>query len=143
VKNFEEYIDDYDNGGQIKNVYPESDLGYSPSVIGSFDLGFYPVKNFSANLLGKYAGEQYLDNTSNKARMMDAFYTQDIRLGYDLLLNKIGRLSFIFQVNNLFDAMYEPNGYTYSYFAGNELTTENYYFPMAGRNWMLGVNVRF
>jgi len=39
--------------------------------------------------------------------------------------------------------LYEPNGYTFSYYYGGSLTTENYYFPMAGRNFMVGVNVRF
>jgi iron complex outermembrane recepter protein len=46
-------------------------------------------------------------------------------------------------VNNLFDKKYEPNGYTYSYFYNNELTTENFYFPMAGRNFVFGLNFKF
>jgi iron complex outermembrane receptor protein len=52
-------------------------------------------------------------------------------------------LNIILQVNNVFDKMYEPNGYTFSYYYGGSLTTENYYFPMAGRNFMVGVNMKF
>jgi iron complex outermembrane receptor protein len=46
-------------------------------------------------------------------------------------------------VNNLLDARYEPNGYTYSYYSSNALVTENGYFPMAGRNLMVGVTLRW
>jgi iron complex outermembrane receptor protein len=45
------------------------------------------------------------------------------------------------RVNNLFDIQYEPNGYTYSYQYGGQLVTENYYFPMAGINFLFAVNV--
>jgi iron complex outermembrane receptor protein len=45
------------------------------------------------------------------------------------------------QVNNLFDVRYEPNGYTFSYMAGGAMTTENYFFPMAGRNLMIGLSI--
>jgi iron complex outermembrane receptor protein len=45
-------------------------------------------------------------------------------------------------VNNVFNKKYEPNGYTFSYIYGGSVTTENYYFPMAGVNFMMGVNVR-
>jgi iron complex outermembrane receptor protein len=50
-------------------------------------------------------------------------------------------------VNNIFNEMYEPNGYTFSYFvpgeSQKELVTENYFYPMAGTNFMLGLNMKF
>jgi iron complex outermembrane receptor protein len=39
--------------------------------------------------------------------------------------------------------MYEPNGYSFSYYYGGELITENYYYPMAGINFMAGLNLKF
>jgi iron complex outermembrane receptor protein len=44
------------------------------------------------------------------------------------------------QLNNIFSKKYESNGYTFSYVYGS-LTTENYYFPMAPLNGMLGINI--
>ena len=38
--------------------------------------------------------------------------------------------------------MYEPNGYTYPYIYGGELINDNYYYPMAGTNFMIAVNVK-
>jgi iron complex outermembrane receptor protein len=52
-------------------------------------------------------------------------------------------LMLIAQVGNIFNTLYTPNGYTFGYYYGNKLITENYYFPMAGTNWTVGLNLRF
>jgi iron complex outermembrane recepter protein len=142
IKNFEEYIDDYDNGGQKRNAYRESDISFSPDVVGAANITLTPVDKLSFDLISKYVGKQYLDNTSNEQRKLNAYYTQDIRAVYSFDYNWLKNVDLTFQVNNVFNKKYEPNGYTFSYYYNNELTTENYYFPMAGTNWMVGVNVR-
>lgn len=142
VKNFTEYIDDYDNGGQKINNYRSSDIAFSPALVGSAGINFLPLKNAELSLLSKYVSKQYLDNTGNKNRSLNSFYTQDIRAVYAIKKKWLKEVNIIGQVNNLFGKKYEPNGYTYSYFAGGETVTENYYFPMAGTNFMIGVNLR-
>lgn len=142
MKDFVEYIDDYDNGGQMVNRYDETDISFSPNVVGAASIITKPLNRVELSLISKYVGRQYLDNTSNEARSLDPYYTQDVRGIYSFSKNWLKNLSIIGQVNNVFNTLYEPNGYTYSYFAGNRLTTENYYFPMAGINWTLGVNIR-
>jgi iron complex outermembrane receptor protein len=32
--------------------------------------------------------------------------------------------------------MYSNNGYTFSYISGGATTTENFYYPQAGRNFL-------
>ncbi|MGZ3850982.1 MAG: TonB-dependent receptor [Flavisolibacter sp.] len=142
VRNFKEYIDDYDNGGQKMNVYPESDISFSPKVVGAADLSFIPADKFALDVLAKYVGKQYLDNTSNEQRKLHAYYTQDLRARYSFSHNWLKNVDLIFQVNNLFNTKYEANGYTYSSYYNNQLVTENFYFPMAGINWMAGINIR-
>ena len=67
-------------------------------------------------------------------RMQELIYT---------LKNKLFKeWNIIGQVNNIFNKKYEPNGYTYSYIYGGRLLRENYYFPMAGINFMVGVNIK-
>jgi iron complex outermembrane receptor protein len=63
-------------------------------------------------------------------------------LSYTFKLKFLKEINIIAQLNNVFNEMYEPNGYTFSYIAGGETVTENYYFPMAGRGFWVGVNVR-
>lgn len=142
VKNFEEYIDDYDNGGQKIISYAMSDIAYSPSLVGSAALNLVPLKNTELSLISKYVGKQFLDNTSNENRQLDAFYVQDIRAVYTIQKKGLKEINLIAQVSNLFNTNYEPNGYTYSYISGSATTTENYYFPMAGTNFMIGLNIR-
>ncbi len=142
VVDFTEYIDDYDNGGQKTNIYSSPDIAYSPGVVGGATINFIPVKNFEISLLSKYSSKQYLDNTQNENRKLNAFYVQDARIMYTLQKAFLKEVNFIFQVNNIFNKKYEPNGYTFSYIYAGELTTENYYFPMAGTNVMAGVNIR-
>ena len=142
INNFTEYIDDYDNGGQKTNFYRETDISFSPAVTGAATLTFLPTQRVSIDLLSKYVSKQFLDNTSNENRQLNGYYTQDIRAVYSFSKKWIKNTELILQVNNLFDRKYEPNGYTFSYYYANELTTENYYFPMAGINWMIGLNIR-
>lgn len=148
VSDFTEYLDDYDNGGQKTNSFSQTTIAYSPSVVGSAAANFTPLKNTEFSLLSKYVGKQYLDNTEDNARSLSAFFVQDFRAMYTF--KRKTKRSFALKevvltglVNNLWDQNYEPNGYTYSYIAGGSVVTSNFYFPMAGRNFMLGVNLRF
>ncbi len=142
VLNFSEFIDDYDNGGQKVNNYKTTDIAYSPSVVGGATINFLPLKNLELSLLSKYVSRQYLDNTQNNGRVLHSFYVQDARAIYTFKKKWLKEMNLVGQVNNIFNKKYEPNGYTYNYFYNGELSVNNYYFPMAGTNFMIGVNVR-
>ena len=141
VQNFTEYYDDYDNGGQ-KSVYRGStDIAFSPSVTGGAGISIEPFENARIALLSKYVSRQYLDNTSMKSRSLDPYYVQDARVSYSLPNRLFKSTDLILQVNNVFNKKYEANGYTFSYLYDGSLTTENFYFPMAGTNFMFAVNI--
>lgn len=142
IRSFTEYIDDYDNGGQKSTPHTDRDISFSPSVIAGLTATVQPFAGGEFSLMNKYAGKQYLDNTQNNQRKLDDYYVADALFSYQPAIKALTSLRFLFQVNNLFNRKYEPNGYTFSYFYGGATTTENYYFPMAGRNWMLGVNIK-
>ncbi len=142
VRNFTAYYDDYDNGGQKSDFFGKTDIAFSPAVVGGATLNFTPLKNWEISLLSKYVSNQYLDNTGNKARMLKAYYVQDFRTIYTINKFIFREINCILQVNNLFNNLYEPNGFTYSYIYGGKLVDENYYFPMSGTNFMIGLNVK-
>lgn len=142
VLDFTEYIDDYDNNAQKTNTYSSTDIAYSPNIVGGATINILPVKKVELSLLSKYVGKQYLDNTQNEGRKLNAFYTQDARLIYKISKAWLKELNLIFQANNIFNKLYEPNGYTFSYIYGGSMTTKNYYYPMAGRNFVAGVNLK-
>jgi iron complex outermembrane receptor protein len=142
IKNFTEYVDDYDNDGQQTKNYTNTDIAFSPSIIAGGSVNILPLKNAEINMLSKYVGRQFLDNTSQKSRSLNSFFTQDVRLSYLIEKKFFKATNLIIQLNNIFNKKYEPNGYTFSYIYENKLTTENYYFPMAGFNVMMGINIK-
>lgn len=149
IKEFTEYVDDYSTAdfSQESFNYTDTDIALSPNAVASAMIEFKPVKNLSLNWLSKYVGKQFLDNTSRDARSLDAFLTNDIRISYSVQPRFFKSLELNLLVNNIFNEMYEPNGYTFSYFvpgeSQKELVTENYYYPMAGTNFMLGLSLKF
>src|SRR5690606_20352031 len=60
IKNFTEYIDDYDNGGQQTKFYKNTDISFSPAAVGAYNITISPIKNFDIDLTGKYVGKQFL-----------------------------------------------------------------------------------
>ncbi|MEY3565705.1 MAG: hypothetical protein RJA23_1875 [Bacteroidota bacterium] len=149
IREFTEYIDDYsvDEFRQETNTYTNTDIAFSPNVVGSAIIEYKPAKNLSLNWLSKYVGRQFLDNTANEARSLDAFFTNDLRISYSATPRFFKGLEVNLLINNLFNELYEPNGYTFSYFVpggtGRELVTENFYYPQAGTNFLLGVKMKF
>lgn len=143
IKNFTEYIVDYDNGGYKTVDHGKSDISFSPNVIVGSQFTYSLRKNLELALLTKYVGKQYLDNTSTESRKLNAYLTNDIRLSWTIKPSWANEIAFNLLVNNVLDEQYESNGYTYGYMYGGALTQENFYFPQAGRNFLIGVNFRF
>ncbi|MEP7166299.1 MAG: TonB-dependent receptor plug domain-containing protein [Ferruginibacter sp.] len=142
IKNFTEYLDDYDNGGQQTKFYKKTAIAFSPPLIAYSSLNFIPVKKFEIDLISKYVGRQYLDNTSQRSRSLHDYFVHDLRLSYLFEGKAIRSISIFAQCNNILSKKYEPNGYTFSYVYGGSVSTENFYFPMAKVNFMAGLNIK-
>lgn len=143
IKDFTEYLDDYDNGGQLENKFKKTDISFSPNVVLFGELVYKPCKGFAIAYQSKYVGKQYLDNTQNNNRKLNAYHVGNMRLGYDFRFRGVKNVNIGLLANNIFNKKYENNGYTYGYFYGGSTTTENFYFPQAGTNFMLNLNVKF
>lgn len=142
IKNFNEFIDDYDNGGQILNTYKKTDIAFSPNFVGGNTLSYQPIKNAEIALLSKYVSKQFLDNTLNQNRKINAFFVNDVRLHYNIKTKAIKNIGLGLQINNILNTLYTNNGYTFSYISGG-LITQNFYYPQAETNFMASVNLRF
>jgi iron complex outermembrane receptor protein len=143
ILDFTEYLDNYDDGTQKVNQYNKTDISFSPPVIAASTITWQPFAQLECSVLSKYVSAQYLDNTSQSNRKLDPFFVNDLRVSYTVSKKIFKEINLVGQLNNVFDVKYEPSGYTYSYIYGAELTTSNYYFPMAGINFVVGVNFRF
>ena len=142
IKAFTEFIDNWDTGGQDSVQHNNTDISFSPNLIGGAGIHFLPVKNLELSLFSKYVGKQYLDNTQNAARSLKGFFTEDFRAVYTIKNLVFKEWTLIGQANNIFNNLYVANGWTYAYTSGGELNTQNGFFPMAGTNFMFAVNIK-
>ncbi|MCF8278161.1 MAG: TonB-dependent receptor [Flavobacteriales bacterium] len=143
IWDFTEYVDDYDNGGQVAIHHGLTDIAFSPNYIAAANLTYEPIKNLSASFITKYVGKQFLDNTSSKDRMLDAYVVNNIRLNYSLSWKFFKEIGVGVQLNNIFNQLYSSNGYTFSYIYGGQTTTENFQYPQAGFNFMTMLTLKF
>jgi len=127
--------------GEIQHT--DTDISFSPNVVAGNRLSF-TSGIFSAELLTKYVGQQFLDNTSNDDRAIDAYLTNDVRLSVNLPAGEIKNLGLTLMVNNILNEEYSSNGYTWGYFYGpTDRYQQNNYYPQAGRNFLMGLSLRF
>ena len=140
IKSFTEVLYDYgtnwDEYNVVENTYENTDISFSPRIIAGSGLSYSPVQGGEITLLTKYVGKQYLDNTSNNARSIDAYLVNDIRFSYTIRPSFVKEVGFSFLINNILDEEYESNGYTWGYLGGGDAYRENYYYPQAGTNFL-------
>lgn len=147
IKEYTEYLDDYDNDGEWvgqKSIqHNNTNIAFSPNIVGGATVNILPLKNLEISFISKYVGKQYLDDTEDENRKLSDYYTQDARISYTLknILFKECRISA--QAINLFNRKYEANGAVYSGSYGGIVYADKYYFPMAKINWVVGLNVSF
>ncbi len=149
VREYTEYLDDWDNGGQQAVVVGESELSFSPSVIAGSELGYRfwddALKgNAELTLVTKYVGEQYLDNTASPDRALDPYLVNDVRVNVSFLgVKGLRRIDLNLTVRNLFSELYESNGWVYSYVYEGRRNDMVNVFPQAPLNVLGGVTLRF
>lgn len=141
ILNFVEYVDSYDASfntiPQAIIEYGTTDLAFSPSIITGLALNFAPIKGMRISLMNKYVGKQFLDNTSNDSRAIEGYFVSHLDVSYTFKALGFEEITVGGKINNLFNEMYENNGYTFSYLVGGDRTQENFYYPQAGRNFMV------
>ncbi|WP_396137649.1 TonB-dependent receptor [Flavobacterium sp.] len=139
----------FQRDGVLQNL-GNTDIAFSPNFIFGNQLVFMPINNFQISFLSKYVSEQYMGNIDSNRSKLDAYFVNDLNVNYEWKLNK-GIQSIVFSalVNNIFNLEYESNGYFYTYDddwsnPGSTTTIEGTgYYPQAGINFLLGVNLKF
>jgi len=143
IPEYTHYLDNFDEGGQNTEVYENSDIAFSPSFISSSTV-HYRHNGWSAALISKYVSRQYLDNTQNSNRSIEPYFVNDMRFGYSISQAPwVGSIDFTLQINNVLDAEYMSNGYTFGWITGGSEQHFNYYFPQAGRNLLFKIGIGF
>lgn len=151
IRNYTAYYNVYDENWsfieQKAENFASTNISYSPSLVGSFSVVYTPASIWRFNLTGKYVCKQYLDNTSNENRSLDAYFVSNFSAGYLFGTKNWGKIALDFFVNNLFGTEYSANGYaSQSFFRKDNIDVPNNYvgyYPQATRNFMLRLTISF
>lgn len=147
IKNYLDYLYEYNDDGDIINTvttnYAAPDISFSPAAVLFAELAYKPVSGLAFGFQNKYVSKQYMDNTQNESRKLKGYFVSNLRAGYDFKAFGIKNINLGLLVNNIFDKKYESNGYTYSSIYQGTTTTENFYFPQAGTNLLVSLNLKF
>ncbi|MBN1251035.1 MAG: TonB-dependent receptor, partial [Bacteroidales bacterium] len=84
ISSFTSYVDNWDDGGQNEIYLGETNLSFSPEIIAGSNLSVEIIKNLNIALISKFVDKQYIDNTSNENRMLDAYFVNNIKLDYSI-----------------------------------------------------------
>lgn len=165
IESFTEYVDDWDTGEQITRDFNDTDISFSPSVIGFVGLSYRweglsllspaDVLNFSFGQ--KYVGEQFLDNTMDEASKLDAFTYGDLEIAYTTSFVWMKELRVSLRIMNIWDELYESNGWIYRFQTDNPdmpadpyirsegggLFNQTGLYPQATRHFMTTLTVKF
>src|SRR5690554_1238009 len=150
IKNYVAWFDHYDNQdnwnweGQISEEYGTTNISFSPDVVSAASVTWQPSTALYLNLMGKYVSKQYMDNTSNDAKSIDAYFVSNISAGYTFKYTSIGTFNLQVYVNNLFNKEYVANGWaaTDTFSDGSSINWIGYY-PQAARNYMMRLTLSF
>ncbi|MFN8699208.1 MAG: TonB-dependent receptor [Flavobacteriales bacterium] len=157
IVQFDEVLYDYTSGFDVVIIeHSNTPIAFSPRVVGAAGIvaqfGERKTKAredgsgnrswWEVSWMQKYVGKQYLDNTGNEMLTIDAYTTGDALASYVMKFGMDRECRVNVWVNNALNAGFVSNGYTFSYIFGERIT-ERFYYPQAGRNYMVGLNLRF
>ncbi len=157
IKNYTHYTDMYDKDynplfvdnnpdkGQLQEVknINSTNISYSPDLVGSAMITYTPFDKFYVSIAGKYVGKQYMDNSSDDAKSIAAYYFSNIYAGYTFQKTKFGTISLQLIANNILNRQYIANGWAATDIVGGEAINYIGYYPQATRNFMGRMTISF
>ena len=125
-------------------------LSFSPAVVAGNIITYQPKSNWKLALLSKHVGEQYMGNIDSDNSKLSAYTISDLNIVYQIFpMGLFKSLNISLLVNNILDIKYISNGYFYTfdddYSEPGKITTidGSGFYPQAGINFLLGLNVKF
>ncbi len=150
ISNYVDY--DYHTDVNWNYTYEKRELGntnisYSPELIGASTISYTFLKSFTFNFISKYVSDQYIDNTMSDARKLDAYFINNVRLDFYKSFDKAPNFRMQFLVNNIFNVDYISNAYGGKWYEtdGKKEIEKSwvYYYPQAGVNFMIKLALEF
>jgi len=144
IKQFTASWLDYATYEAVDSQFFNTDIAYSPNQVGALGIQYSYKENFSLQILQKFVGRQFLDNTSDISRSLDAYTFTEMFANYSHQFKNGDVLNFKLQVSNALNNYFANNGYTWGYMYGSrDVIQEVFVFPTAIRNATFSVGYQF
>lgn len=160
VVGFKEYLDDYvtdPNSGEVNWAgqqlveHKQTDLSFSPALVAGIECSVQPFlqapwlkkQELELTWMSRYVSRQYIDNTSDPNNAIDPYSFSNVRVRYALKPSTWGALELTFMLQNVFHAQYESNAWSYRYRYDGGTYVDQGFFPQAGRNYLIGLSLRW
>ena len=141
---------DFNDGDSVMvTKTANTDLSFSPNIVGAAIATFRPFNGAKLQIIGKYVGKQYCDNTSREVYALDPYFLLNARASYDITLKNGGFVRFSLALNNLTNRSYRLSAWVGDWVDDYSSETTNYYYhsraylQQPGFNFMAGVSVGF
>jgi iron complex outermembrane receptor protein len=162
INSFYEYVDNWDTGTQDVISHIQTDIAFSPSVLGNLSGNYVLISNakheIAFNLGARYVGKQFVDNTSNYYSALDPYILADAGAYWTWFSKWAKEVRISALLKNVLNEQYESNGWIYRFHSegydptpddaysgseGGSLYHQKGYYPQAGRNLMLQLSITF
>ncbi len=150
IRNYTSYVDNWDywlepenEPYQLVSELGETNLSFSPSIVGGSNLTYEPARGLKISLSSKYVGKQYIDNTSSDMRVLDPYFVNNLQLQYTFNPSFMKEIGLNLMLNNFLNEKYESNAWIYRYYYGGSEYKMDGYFPQAGIHFMAGLSLKF
>lgn len=122
IKDFTQYVYNWGEDDGESDIlafhYKDTPIAFSPEAIVNNSF-IFKVKGFEATLQTQYVGRQFMDNTGSAEVELKAYCVTNLLMSYTLpRIRGVKEWIIGLNINNLFNAKYENNGYASAYYDG-------------------------
>ncbi len=112
------------------------EIAYSPSIIVGNSWNYKPIESIQISWLQKFVGNQYMNNIESPQAELPDYFVNDLNVSLEINPKSVFK-SIVFSglINNIFNKKYSSNGYMFDIYP--------YYYPQAGTNFLIGINLNF
>ena len=132
----------FETGDTVQQaVTGTTDLALSPSVVGAAIATFTPFKDAKLQLIGKYVGKQYADNTSRECYAIDPYFLLNVKASYTWHLGGTNEIEAQLVVNNVLNHNYRLHAWAGDW--TDDFTTPGTTYYIHDRTWLQqpGINL--
>ena len=132
----------FETGDPVQQaVTGTTDLALSPSVVGAAIATVTPFKDAKLQLIGKYVGKQYADNTSRECYAIDPYFLLNVKASYTWHLRGTNEIEAQLVVNNVLDHNYRLHAWAGDW--ADDWTTPGTTYYYHDRTWLQQPGINF